>query len=231
MTLKEEGLIMETNTLSALEKQIYVLGIEVDGISRSITKQLSRAARKATTIDEFRHLAFESYLTREAFEDVSMSVLYSTASDYEDWLENEFDAVPAGWELDEEEEKAYDQLWWFEFYRIQADLEQWLTLHLIRRIREDVRFIPPVIKENPFLLSDDAKHVFLRLLQRSVAKPSAKLKVNDLTCEMGLPEVARYARISQQRVGEALEELLHRGVLRIEEGADSLVFRLSLPVV
>lgn len=222
---------MERSTLIALEKHIYAIHLELDGLARLITKQLLHLSQVAGSVEHFRRMSFDLYKKRETLDRIAPQVLYETALDYEDFLEEEFDDVPASWALSTDEAKALDQLWWFEFFRIQAEMEDWLSLYLIRRIREDIRYVPPVIEKNAYALSDDARHVFWRLLQRSVAKPSSKIKANQLSCRMGITEIARYARFSLERTQLAIEELTARGIISIEEDDEKLKLRVRLQVI
>ncbi|MFZ0075844.1 hypothetical protein [Exiguobacterium undae] len=222
---------MERSTLIALEKHIYAIHLELDGLARLITKQLLHLSQVAGSVEHFRRMSFDLYKKRETLDRIAPQVLYETALDYEDFLEEEFDDVPASWALSTDEAEALDQLWWFEFFRIQAEMEDWLSLYLIRRIREDIRYVPPVIEKNAYALSDDARHVFWRLLQRSVAKPSSKIKANQLSCRMGITEIARYARFSLERTQLAIEELTARGIISIEEDDEKLKLRVRLQVI
>ena len=222
---------MERSTLIALEKHLYAIHLEMDGLARLITKQLIHLSQVAASVEHFRRMSFDIYKHRTSLEQIPSQVLYETALDYEDWLDEEFDEIPASWQLATKEEEALEQLWWFEFSRIQAELEEWLSLYLIRRIREDVRYMPPVIEKNAYALSEDARHVFWRLLQRSVAKPSSKIKANQLSCRMGIAEIARCARLNQDRTRRAIGELTSRGLIAIEEDDEKLKMRLRLQVI
>jgi len=91
--------------------------------------------------------------------------------------------------------------------------------------------MPPVIEKNAYALSEDARHVFWRLLQRSVAKPSSKIKANQLSCRMGIAEIARCARLNQDRTRRAIGELKNRGLVAIEEDDEKLKMRLRLQVI
>ncbi|WP_214851108.1 hypothetical protein [Exiguobacterium sp. s193] len=222
---------MERSTLIALEKHLYAIHHDFDGLARLITKKLIHLSQVAASVEHFRRMSFDIYKTRESIGQISPQVLYETALDYEDWLDEEFDEIPASWQISREEDRALEQLWWFEFFRIQAELEEWLSLYLIRRIREDIRYVPPVIEKNAYALSDDARHVFWRLLQRSVAKPSSKINANQLTCRMGIAEIARCARLNQERTERAIDELTTRGIISILEENEKMKLHVRLQVI
>ncbi len=222
---------MERSILIALEKHLYVMHHDLDGLARLITKKFVQLSQVAASVEHFRRMSFDIYKSRESLAQISPQVLYETALDYEDWLEEEFDQIPPSWMLSRDEEHALDQLWWFEFFRIQAELEEWLSLYLIRRIREDIRYVPPVIEKNAYALSDDARHVFWRLLQRSVAKPSSKIKANQLSCRMGIAEIARCARLNEERTEQAIDELTARGIISIVEENEKMKLHVRLQVI
>ncbi|ASI35492.1 MULTISPECIES: hypothetical protein [unclassified Exiguobacterium] len=222
---------MERSILIALEKHLYVMHHDLDGLARLITKKFVHLSQVAASVEHFRRMSFDIYKSRESLAQISPQVLYETALDYEDWLEEEFDQIPPSWMLSRDEELALDQLWWFEFFRIQAELEEWLSLYLIRRIREDIRYVPPVIEKNAYALSDDARHVFWRLLQRSVAKPSSKIKANQLSCRMGIAEIARCARLNEERTEQAIDELTARGIISIVEENEKMKLHVRLQVI
>lgn len=102
---------MERSTLIALEKHLYAIHLEMDGLARLITKQLIHLSQVAASVEHFRRMSFDIYKHRTSLEQIPSQVLYETALDYEDWLEEEFDEIPASWQLATKEEEALEQLW------------------------------------------------------------------------------------------------------------------------
>ena len=59
---------MERSTLIALEKHLYAVQLELDGLARLITKQLMQLSQVAGSVEHFRRMSFDLYQKRETLD-------------------------------------------------------------------------------------------------------------------------------------------------------------------